>query len=893
MSNTTVTVEFEMKEVDHKHLEAWAVRYGGTAVIGYLCTLLIIGKGLHYFSQKRGLFLGHFVFPPVLLSGILGLSIFAIMAGIDEDMSVQFSGGLDVLKTNLVNFVFGALALGLTCSRSSSQHSTLRGIVTSLFHEGMPMIIYSQVLIWGQTLCCLVVLCIGNAFGAGIPPLFVAMVPLGLEAGDDVLSKYPRHNYWSSAIIEEAESFGLILCCVVAVGLLSSRSMLNELFPSLGIGPGLVDYNNPRGDQQQLLHQHHAEAFNRKRTQSNSNSINSPNSNGRRGKTAADIDASYLQLDSASSDGSKTAVGNEKADHLKIRQEHASLGTHISFVSLGVFMSFGASMLGQVVEYYFALGDSKIFSGIRMFKLTMFASLIIMHVTLRRTSLRFNREWFMRLCGFLLDVLIIAALSSSNPRPAALDSSWFRYRLVVLFSFVCFGWNLFCFFYLAPDLFPNFWYERGLVLLCDALGHSYSGLLIARTMDPMMATPVPAAYAYKLMLFFIPSSGGKNSIIITLVDGYGPWLALLICMLVVAAWMLIFWKFFKHRFVGGDSKPKRGASGSGSAGGLSGESFEDHETEELLASADASDISDRGSDHPEFRAVSPAVGSSGSSRAKSPGPRRAVSGSVSGVLELDVGGNGSGGEADGEGIAMLETGALISGGRRSPTPTSGSAGSSKVSSPAATGGTVGSRSSNNNSSIPKPLALPIQLSENSAILKQAHIHSILSWLPASRSVSAWDLTYSLGRDGASLDTMMSLCSAKEISAESHSTISGFGAGGDSNKYSTHSHSALYDDDCSHSQSSSIAHLIVIQDSWGYIFGGYVAHSMSYRPAYYGNGECFVFSIVPKLAVYKWTGKNDFFVLSSHNVLAMGGGGDGYGFQVSAPELSKVRWSEAN
>ena len=539
MSNSTD--EFIMKEIDHKHLEAWAVKFGGTAVIGYLCTLLIIGKGLHFFLQKRGLFLGYLIFPPVLLSGILGLGIFAIIAAVDEDMSVKFSGGLDILKTNLVNFVFGALALGLTCSRSSSQHSTLRGIVTSLFHEGMPMIIYSQVLIWGQTLCCLIVLCVGNLFGAGIPPLFVAMVPLGLEAGSDVLSKDPQHNYWSGAIVEEAESFALILVCVVAVALLSGRALLDELLPSMGVGRGL-DYSDPqRGQQQQQ-----AEAFNRKRTQSNS--ITSRNGRGPASEVGS-VNSSFLQLDSAGSDGSRGAAGNEKADHLKTRQEHASLGTHISFIALGVFVSFAVSMGGQVVEYYFALGDSKLFSGIRMFKLTMFAALCTMHVTLRRTHLRFNRDWFMRLCGFLLDVLIIAACSSSNPRPAALDNSWFHYMLVVLFSLVCFAWNLFCFFVLAPDLFPNFWYERGLVLLCDALGHSYTGLLLARTMDPMMETPVPAAYAYKLMLFFIPSSGGKNTVVVTLVDSYGPWLALLICMLVVTAWIMIFWKFFKHRFV--------------------------------------------------------------------------------------------------------------------------------------------------------------------------------------------------------------------------------------------------------------------------------------------------------------------------------------------------------
>lgn len=41
-----------------------------------------------------------------------------------------------------------------------------------------------------------------------------------------------------------------------------------------------------------------------------------------------------------------------------------------------------------------------------------------------------------------------------------------------------------------------------------------------------MESPVPAAYAYKLMLFFIPSSGGKNSVVSIVLTRHGPWTAL-------------------------------------------------------------------------------------------------------------------------------------------------------------------------------------------------------------------------------------------------------------------------------------------------------------------------------------------------------------------------------
>ena len=81
------------------------------------------------------------------------------------------------------------------------------------------------------------------------------------------------------------------------------------------------------------------------------------------------------------------------------------------------------------------------------------------------------------------------------------------------------------------------------------MGHSYTGLLFARTLDPSMESPVPAAYAYKLMLFFVPSSGAKNTIVVSLMLSHGPWAALLVCLCVVATWIIIFDTHFKHRFL--------------------------------------------------------------------------------------------------------------------------------------------------------------------------------------------------------------------------------------------------------------------------------------------------------------------------------------------------------
>jgi hypothetical protein len=181
-------IEMEAESAEHADLEAWARKFGGTAILGFISTLLLSGKFIHHIFQRRGLIFGVLVIPPVLISGLIGLVWFTGMEFLDPIMTADMRLGLEAMKGNLISFVFAALILGITCGRANSQHNaSFRGIITSLFHEGMPMVIYSQLLNWGQTTCCLLLVCVSNTFfNAKIPRVFAAMVPLGLEAGADI-----------------------------------------------------------------------------------------------------------------------------------------------------------------------------------------------------------------------------------------------------------------------------------------------------------------------------------------------------------------------------------------------------------------------------------------------------------------------------------------------------------------------------------------------------------------------------------------------------------------------------------------------------------------------------------------------------------------------------------
>ncbi len=114
-------------------------------------------------------------------------------------------------------------------------------------------------------------------------------------------------------------------------------------------------------------------------------------------------------------------------------------------------------------------------SGVRMFKLSMCCALISMVFILQKSNIRFNRDWFMRLCGLMLDLLFIAALAKSYPKPKGIETT--HYITCSIFVVICLLWNMFCFVYVARLLFPNYWFERALTLSGDSMGHCYTGAI--------------------------------------------------------------------------------------------------------------------------------------------------------------------------------------------------------------------------------------------------------------------------------------------------------------------------------------------------------------------------------------------------------------------------------
>eukprot|EP00835_Amoeboradix_gromovi_P003822 NODE_268_length_12243_cov_0.338109.p4 type:complete len:279 gc:universal NODE_268_length_12243_cov_0.338109:3643-2807(-) len=133
--------------------------------------------------------------------------------------------------------------------------------------------------------------------------------------------------------------------------------------------------------------------------------------------------------------------------------------------------------------------------------------------------------------------------------------------------------------------------------------------------------------------------------------------------------------------------------------------------------------------------------------------------------------------------------------------------------------------------------------ESRKVMTLAMAESLRHYLPVTFEISSnWRLIYSLDQDGASLNTLYRFMEPFN------------------------------------SQLVKRGFVLIVKDNSGCIFGSFFTTRLHVQKHYYGTGESFLFWMDSNrnAHVYSSTGKNDYFVLSQPELLAFGGGGDGFG-----------------
>ncbi|XP_054248112.1 TLD domain-containing protein 2 [Indicator indicator] len=127
------------------------------------------------------------------------------------------------------------------------------------------------------------------------------------------------------------------------------------------------------------------------------------------------------------------------------------------------------------------------------------------------------------------------------------------------------------------------------------------------------------------------------------------------------------------------------------------------------------------------------------------------------------------------------------------------------------------------------------LSTASSILRDREIQELSPHLPPRLTKQPWQLLYCRGRDACSLRTL-------------------YQRGG---------------------RPGSPA-LLLVRDTELQAFGAFSTSSIRYSEGFYGTGETFLFSFSPQLKVFKWTGRNNFFLKGDRDLLMIGAGSGRFG-----------------
>ncbi|XP_031422263.1 TLD domain-containing protein 2-like isoform X2 [Clupea harengus] len=133
------------------------------------------------------------------------------------------------------------------------------------------------------------------------------------------------------------------------------------------------------------------------------------------------------------------------------------------------------------------------------------------------------------------------------------------------------------------------------------------------------------------------------------------------------------------------------------------------------------------------------------------------------------------------------------------------------------------------------LSFEITLTDQSRLLRIDHIQQISRHFPSALTVCTWSLVYSTHSHGSSLRTL-------------------------------YRNMAKWD----------CCTLIVIRDNHGQVFGAFCSSPLKVSSSFYGTGQGFLFSLNPRLQVYRWTSANSYFINGGKESLAFGGGGGQFG-----------------
>jgi glutamate:Na+ symporter, ESS family len=170
---------------------------------------------------------------------------------------------------------------------------------------------------------------------------------------------------------------------------------------------------------------------------------------------------------------------------------------------------------------------------------------IVVQLVMERLGLHplIIRPLMQNIAGLALDVVVVTALASISLQVIGSNLPTF-----VILSVVGILWNVLMFLWLAPRIFPDHWFERGIGDLGQSMGVTATGILLLRMVDPDGQSGAFESFAYK-QLFFEPIVGGGlfTAAAPILIINLGVVGMLILTSVLLAMWLVLGFVLIKQR----------------------------------------------------------------------------------------------------------------------------------------------------------------------------------------------------------------------------------------------------------------------------------------------------------------------------------------------------------
>lgn len=407
-----------------------------------LSLLLLLGMAL----RQRLRWLRVLGIPEALVAGLLGLLIgpFGPWSVFPDQVYRIWSQTPGVL----ISLVFATLFLGQTLPSPRV-----------IWNRAAGQTAFGMVLGFGQYLVggLLVLLVLQPLFGTN--PLMAALIEVGFEGGHGTAAGMGAT--FSELGLPAGETLGLAMA---TVGVLTAV-LLGSALVVIGRGRNWLVSGDP----------------------------NAATGSTRQGLKSTDQDPisadERLNLERAAG-----TIQPESAPSMTIDSLTVNVALAGGAVGLGILLKASLTGLGGV---FGGPETAKLLQAIPVFPLTMVGGLIVQVILQRTRQTRLVSAVAQASVGSLaMDLLITAAMASLNL--PLLEDNWIPFLALAIAGL---SWNVCAFLWLAPRIFRDHWFERGIADFGQGTGVTATGLLLLRMADPWGRSRAMEAFSFKQLLF--------------------------------------------------------------------------------------------------------------------------------------------------------------------------------------------------------------------------------------------------------------------------------------------------------------------------------------------------------------------------------------------------------